>query len=141
VVPAGPIPPNPAELLQSEKMEEFIEEAKKHYDYIIYDTPPVAVVSDALIVNRFSDMTIFVIRQNYSSKQVLNLINDLYDRKDFKNLALLMNDVSSPGYYGSRYSYGYYEHGYGYSYQQGYYDEDEKPGNWRDKIKGLLKKG
>jgi tyrosine-protein kinase Etk/Wzc len=121
IVTSGPIPPNPAELLQSEKMSIFLEKMKKSYDYIIFDTPPVAIVSDALIVNRYADMTIFVIRQNYSNKNVIDLINDLYKRKEIKNINILINDVKLSGYYGYGYNYyGYTQHN---SYH-GYYEED-----------------
>jgi tyrosine-protein kinase Etk/Wzc len=120
IITSGPIPPNPSELLQSEKMVEFLKEIKNRYDYIIFDTPPVAIVSDALIVNRFADMTIFIVRQNYSNKNVLDFINDLYNKKEIKNLSILLNDVRSSGYYGN----GYYSYG-GY-YKHGYYGEEEK---------------
>ncbi len=126
IITSGAIPPNPAELLQSEKMEEFIEEVKSQYDYIVFDTPPVSVVSDALIVNRFADITIFVVRQNYSNKHVIDLINELYNKKEVKNINILLNDVRVPGYYG--YGYGYYGYGYGHNYYQGYYGEESKPG-------------
>jgi tyrosine-protein kinase Etk/Wzc len=119
LVTSGPVPPNPSELLQSEKMAVLLQEMKKRYEYIIFDTPPVAVVSDALIVNQYADMTIFVIRQNFSNKNVIELINGLYYNKEIKNLSILINDVKASGYYG----YGYNNYGYGNVNVNAYYSE------------------
>ena len=123
IITSGPVPPNPAELLLSEQLTGFFNKIKYRYEYIVFDTPPVAVVSDALIVNRFADVSIFVVRQNFSKKYVLDLINDLYNKKEIKSISILLNDVKVSGYYG--YGYGYY--GYGYGYNKGYYGEEEKP--------------
>ncbi|PIV61948.1 MAG: tyrosine protein kinase, partial [Bacteroidetes bacterium CG02_land_8_20_14_3_00_31_25] len=71
IVPSGPIPPNPAELLESERMHNLMEELKLRYDIIIIDTPPVAIVTDGLLISKYTDTNIFVIRQNYSNKSVL----------------------------------------------------------------------
>lgn len=132
VVPSGPIPPNPAELIQSAKMEEFIEQMKKEYDYIVFDTPPVAIVTDAMILNKFCNLTIFVIRQNFSNRNVVELINELYTRHNFRNLSIVVNDIKTPTYYGYDYGYKYgygYGYGYGYSDGDGYYsDEPERRG-------------
>ncbi|MGF1587439.1 MAG: polysaccharide biosynthesis tyrosine autokinase [Bacteroidales bacterium] len=134
VITSGPIPPNPAELLQSDKMAEFLKEIKNRYDYIIFDTPPVAIVSDALIVNRYADITIFVVRQNYSNKNVLEFINELYNKKEINNLSILLNDVKTSGYYG----YNYNNYGYGYGYNHGYYGEEEKQ-SFFSLVKKILK--
>ncbi len=132
VVTSGPIPPNPAELIQSEKMEEFISEMKKKFDYIVFDTPPMAIVTDAMILNKFCSLTIFVIRQNFSTRNVVELINELYTRHNLKNLSIVVNDIKTPSYYGYDYGYKYgygYGYGYGYSDGDGYYsDEPENRG-------------
>lgn len=132
VVTSGPIPPNPAELIQGEKMEEFINQMKKEFDYIIFDTPPVAIVTDAMILNKFCNLTVFVIRQNFSTRNVVELINELYTRHNFKNLSIVVNDIKTPTYYGYDYGYKYgygYGYGYGYSDGDGYYsDEPERRG-------------
>ncbi|OFX21439.1 MAG: hypothetical protein A2033_13020 [Bacteroidetes bacterium GWA2_31_9] len=132
VIPSGPIPPNPAELIESEKFAEFIKLAKEKFDYIILDTPPVALVTDALLLTKYSDANIFVIRQNFSSKSVVNLVNDLLKNKEILNLSIIINDVQIPSYYGiyGKYNYsygGYYSYGYGASYGGGYYEDDVKP--------------
>jgi len=114
--PSGTIPPNPAELIESSKMAEFIQKAKEEYDYIIIDTPPIAVVTDALLLAPLADINIFVIRQRYSSKNTLELIQDLYEGKKLKNLSILLNDISLTGYYGYGLRYGYTMRYGGYSY-------------------------
>lgn len=132
VIVSGPIPPNPAELIENHRMTEIIEELKKQYDYIIIDTPPVALVADALLVTRHAVANIFVIRQNYSSKSVIKFVNDLHNEKKLTNLSLLLNDVDVASGYGYRYGGNHYRYGsyrkYGYGYGYGYYEEDnEKP--------------
>jgi tyrosine-protein kinase Etk/Wzc len=118
--PSGPIPPNPSELIETDKMKDFFERAKKEFDFIIIDTPPVAVVTDAILLAAYVDLNIFIVRQRYSSKNTLGLINELFTEKRFKNLAIIINDVSLTGYYGYGLRYGY-SMGYGYSYGYSYY--------------------
>lgn len=140
IIASGPIPPNPAELIEGQRMQDIIAELKETYDYIIIDTPPVALVADALLITRHADANIFVIRQNYSSKSVLKFVNDLHDEKKLTNLSLLLNDVDVASGYGYRYGSGHYQYGsyrkYGYGYGYGYYEEDEE----LSRTKTLLKK-
>lgn len=122
LAPAGPVPPNPSELLDSERMKEFMERAREEFTYIVLDTPPVGVVSDALVTGIFTDVNIFVIRQRYSYKSTLEMIQSVYEKKELKNPAIAVNDIHISGYYGYglRYGYGFYE-GYGYSYGYSHY--------------------
>jgi len=117
--PSGAIPPNPAELIESERMSKYFENARKEYDYIIVDTPPVAIVTDTLLLARYVDINLFVVRQRYSSKNTLDLINDLKTQGELKNLAILINDISLSGYYGYGLRYGntlgYKGYYYGYN--------------------------
>ncbi len=121
-VPTGTIPPNPTELIENERMKQFMEKAKEEYDYIVLDTPPVGIVSDALLLGAYADVNIFVIRQRFSFKNTLELIQNIYQRKELKNLTIAVNDIHISGYYGYglRYGYGFYE-GYGYNYGYGQY--------------------
>jgi capsular exopolysaccharide synthesis family protein len=119
ITPAGPIPPNPSELIETERMKNFFYEAKKHFDVIILDTPPVALVTDAIIISKYADAMIFVIRQNYTDKHALRFINSLYEQKKLPNLSLLINDIRIPQYV-ANYNYAY---GYGYNNGAGYYEE------------------
>jgi capsular exopolysaccharide synthesis family protein len=125
LVNAGPIPPNPAELIDSDKMKEFIEQAKEHFDIIVIDTPPVAIVTDALLLKELVDIFVFVIRHGYSSKQIFRLVNDLYGRNYLHQMALLVNDIQLTGYYGYSYNYNYEYGRYGYSSEK-YYSDDQK---------------
>jgi capsular exopolysaccharide synthesis family protein len=125
VATSGPIPPNPSELLGSAKMLEFIQEARAKYDYVLLDTPPVAIVTDTLTLKDLIDAFVFVIRHNYSDKQVIDLVNSIYNKHLISNTGVIINDIQVKGYYGYSYRYGY-GYGYSYSYRNAYY-EDEKP--------------
>jgi capsular exopolysaccharide synthesis family protein len=135
--PSGPVPPNPAELIGSDLMGDFIEKAKKKFDYIIIDTPPVAIVTDALLVSHFTDFYLFVVRQRYSFKNTIELIDDLYKNENIKSLGIVINDISISGYYGYGLRYGY-SMGYGYNYGYNYYSQYGKYG-YSDSAKGYYK--
>ncbi|WP_317125181.1 polysaccharide biosynthesis tyrosine autokinase [Flavobacterium macacae] len=87
VITSGPIPPNPSELLLGESMSELLEELKKEYDYIILDTPPVGLVSDALELAPFCDAILYVVRQHVTKKAMLHLVNDKHKRGGFPTSA------------------------------------------------------
>ncbi|MBE0674273.1 MAG: CpsD/CapB family tyrosine-protein kinase, partial [Bacteroidales bacterium] len=121
--PSGPIPPNPAELIESPRMNEFLLEARKKFDYVFIDTPPVAIVTDALLVSPYVDVNIFVVRQRYTSKNTLSLIQEFYENKKLNNLAIIINDISLSGYYGYGLRYGYSIRYGGYSYGYSFYGD------------------
>ena len=137
--PSGPIPPNPAELIDSPEMNDFILKAKKQFDYIVIDTPPIAIVTDALLVSPLTDLYILVVRQRYTSKNTLALIEELHRSDNFKKLGIVVNDISLSGYYGYGLRYGY-SGGYGYSYGYNYYGDyvNSKYG-YSDNSKGYYK--
>jgi capsular exopolysaccharide synthesis family protein len=135
--PSGPVPPNPAELIESAAMGEFIEKAKANFDYVLIDTPPVAIVTDAILVSQFTDFYIFVVRQRYTSKNTLEVIDELYRNENIKRIGLVINDISMSGYYGYGLRYGY-ALGYGYNYGYNYYYQYGKYG-YNDKSKGYYK--
>ena len=108
VMLAGPIPPNPAELLSRNTLDEAMEQLKAKFDYIIIDSAPVSLVSDTLILNRVSDATAYMCRANYSSKMNLKFANDLMKQGKLKNMLLVINDVKD------------FHRGYGYGYGCGY---------------------
>ena len=134
---SGPVPPNPAELIDSELMMEFIEKAKKKFDYIVIDTPPVAIVTDALLVAPFTDFYLFVVRQRYTTRNTIELIDELYKNENLKTLGIVINDISMSGYYGYGLRYGY-SMGYGYNYGYNYYSHYGKYG-YSDSAKGYYK--
>ena len=123
VILSGPIPPNPSELILSETMKELIEELKLKYDYIILDTPPVGLVSDALELAQFSDVTLYIVRQNYTKKEMIALLNTRVKRGELNNISIVLNGYENKAKYGSGYGYGY---GYG-NYSNGYHEEEIKP--------------
>lgn len=100
VIPAGPIPPNPAELIMSDRLEELIAELKKEYDYIIIDSAPVGVVSDTFLINRVIDLSIYVSRQNYTPKEMTEIINDIHNNNKLNNMGLVLNGVEEMAGYG-----------------------------------------
>ena len=137
VILSGPIPPNPSELIMSDGMVALIEELKTKYDYIILDTPPVGLVSDALELAQYSDVTLYIVRQNFSKKEMITLLNNRIKRGELNNASIVFNGFEHKAKYGSGYGYGY---GYGYgAYANGYHD-DEQPKTIIDKVKDKFRK-
>lgn len=134
VISSGPIPPNPSELLMSDAMEELINELKKRYDYIVLDTPPVGLVSDALELAQFCDATLYVARQGVTEKRMLNVVKEKHKRGELHNISVVLNDFKQIGIY--RYGYGY---GYGYEYGEAYHDEIMPKTRWA-RLKKIFKK-
>ena len=126
VITSGPIPPNPSELIMGESMAELINELKSKYDYIILDTPPVGLVADALELAQFCDVTLYIIRQNYTKKDMITLLNNREKRGELNNISIVLNGFENKAKYGYAYGYGF-DYGYG-SYSNGYH-EDDKPQN------------
>lgn len=126
VITCGPIPPNPSELIISEAMDEFIAELKSRYDYIILDTPPVGLVADAVELAKYSDVTLYIMRQNYTKKDMVTLLNNRYKRGELNNVSIIFNGYENKAKYGYAYGYGY---GYSYAhYSDGYHEEEERSG-------------
>jgi tyrosine-protein kinase Etk/Wzc len=106
ILPAGIIPPNPAELLMSKKVDVLFATLKAQYDYIIVDTAPVSLVTDTLLIAKHADCFIYVARANFLEKRMLNIPNTLYKEQKLPNLCLLLNDTDSTKGYGYGYGYG-----------------------------------
>lgn len=119
--PSGPVPPNPAELIGSVRMVEFLARARGEYDTIIIDTPPVGIVTDALLLSQQANVNLFVVRQRYTTRGSVQLLDEIYRKGEMTNVAIVVNDISTTGYYGYGLRYGY-SLGYGHRY----YD----PGNY-----------
>ena len=117
VITAGPIPPNPSELILNKNFIKLIEDLKDIYDVIVVDNPPVGLVSDGVQVLAMADVPIYVIKANYSKRNFVGRIKELVDVQGFNNLNVILNGVNPKQ---SRYGYGY---GYGFG---GYYEEDSK---------------
>jgi len=115
IVPAGAIPPNPSELILHQRTDELFEYLRAHFDVIIIDTTP-NIVSDPHLLSKYADVTLYIIRLNYTQKDQLKQINDRFISDKFPKLNLVVNDIKSKRYGGNYYGYNYY--GYG-DYQEG----------------------
>lgn len=135
VILSGAIPPNPSELIIGEAMADLISELKKEYDYIILDTPPVGLVSDSLELVQYADVTLYIVRQNVTKKEMIPLLNNRVKRGEMANVSIILNGFENKAKYGAGYGYGY---GYG-EYSNGYHEE-EKPKGILEKIKEKIRK-
>ena len=114
---AGPIPPNPTELIARKSLETIIDLLKKEYDYILIDTAPVGLVTDTLQIGRVADATIYMCRADYTPKSSFDLINSLAADKKLPNMSIVLNGIDmSKKKYGYYYGYGRYGHYGKYSY-------------------------
>lgn len=120
-IPAGHMPPNPSELLMSNRLDELVKRLRSEYDYVLFDTTPMLSVADANIVNRVADSTIFVIRVGVQERAFLPELEHMYQDHRFKSLSIVLNGVDPERGY----------HGYGYGYA---YDKHSKS----KKVKGLI---
>jgi len=144
VIPCGPIPPNPSEILLDKRLEELMQEVLNHFDVVIMDTAPVGLVSDAITLGRFANCSLYITRQGYTYRKQLGLVEDLYVNKKLPSLCVLLNDVKvEGGYYGGYYGGGYGYYGsYGYARGSGYFEEEKQNGKksfiakWMGKIFG-----
>jgi capsular exopolysaccharide synthesis family protein len=112
IITSGPIPPNPAELLLTDKTKDLFSTLRARFDYIVIDAPPVGLVTDAQLLGYFADATLFLVRQGYTFKQQLQISKDLYTSRKMPNMNIIVNDVTTGKGYGYSYGYGY---GYGYN--------------------------
>lgn len=142
VILAGDIPPNPSELLGSRKMAELLEELKNRYDIVIIDTPPISMVTDAVVLSPLTDGALFVIREGVSEKGAVQYSLAQLEYAKAKVLGFVLNDVTREGsgygyhkygygrYGYGRYGYGHYGYsrgyGYGYGYSSGHEQNTEK---------------
>ncbi len=120
VFPSGPLPPNPTELLMLPKTQQLFRDLKNHYDYILIDSPPVGLVTDAEIMASHSDATLYVVRHRFTFKQQITLIEKFNRKKVMPKINIIVNDVLI-----KKQGYGYgYSYGYGYG---AYASEQTKP--------------
>lgn len=118
--PIGAIAPNPVELLLSKRLDDLIQILRNQYDYIIVDGVPIGVVADAAIVDRISDLTLFMIRAGRMDRRQLPDIERIYREKKINNVAVVLNGLKlgSSGYGYGTYGYGGYGYGYGYGLKE-----------------------
>lgn len=121
ILPGGPIPPNPTELVARESLPQAIDILKKHFDYIILDTAPIGMVTDTQLISRVANASIYVCRADYTHKADYTLINELSEQKKLPNLCTLINGLDmKKKKYGYYYGYGKYGKYYGYGKKYGY---------------------
>jgi tyrosine-protein kinase Etk/Wzc len=139
VIPCGPIPPNPSEMLLNEKLSDLFDYVKSAFDVIIIDTAPVGLVSDAFTLSRYADSTLYIVRMGYTLKKQMHFIEELYSNNKLPQIGLLVNDIKTSSHYYSYGNYGGYGYGYGYGYghNNGYY---EASANGSGKVKKFFKK-
>ncbi len=118
LIPSGPLPPNPAELLDSEKMKELLEEAKSRFDFVLIDTPPVLAVIDPVITSSLSDGTVFVVKAGVTSRKPFLKAVEEFEKAKSRIIGVLFNEIKikKEGYHSS-----YYRH----YYRQQYYGDDQ----------------
>ncbi|RFS22015.1 capsular biosynthesis protein [Chitinophaga silvatica] len=114
LVTSGPIPPNPTELLLQPRTEELFKFLNEHFDYIIIDSAPIGLVTDAQVLARFADATLYLVRHGVTFKQQLQISRDMYLEHKLPRINIVINDVKTKSSYGYGYGSGY---GYGYGYQ------------------------
>jgi len=113
---SGPVPPNPSELIMSEKSDSVFTDLKSKYDMIFMDTPPVGIVTDGLLVMKKADIKIYIMRPEYSKRQFVNFLGKINNLHEFKHLYIIVNGVKrTKGIH------------YGYGYGSGYYRDARKP--------------
>ena len=132
LIPSGEIPPNPVELLESPKMEQLLQFVKQNFDVVIIDTPPIGIVTDALVLANHATLFIFAIRQLYSTKSSVKILNDLSKKHLKSQIGIVFNDIKTDLTSSLKYGYHYT---YSYKYKYSYYSE--KPHKHR-KIRKLL---
>ncbi len=129
IIPCGPLPPNPVEILMDPMLDELMVWLKKNFDVIIIDSAPVGIVSDSMILSRFADCTLYLVRQQYTFKKQAALITEILENKRLPKLLMILNDVQVKRGYGS-----YYGYGYGYATKgkkgDGYFEEDKSKNKW-----------
>lgn len=138
IVTAGPVPPNPAELIASDRCADLFKELKERYDYIIVDTPPLLWVTDAILLMKYVDTSVYVVRQDVTNKKAFEVVVKDLEQRGYST-SIVVNGINYQGVYGYRYSYGYGGYGYGYGYGRnygysyGYYDEEHESSRKRRK--------
>jgi len=124
IIVSGTIPPNPTELLSCKKFNDFLNDVKSVYDYIVIDSAPCLLVSDTFEISKHVDTTLYVVRSNYTEAKLTDFINDSRNQGKLPGLSLVLNSVGASTAYGYKYGYQYgYQYGYNYGYGYGYSED------------------
>lgn len=110
LISSGPLPPNPSELLNGPYLPKLFEELRARFEYVIVDSPPIGLVTDAQVIAPFADATLYMVRHDITPKTYLKMVDNLYKEHRFNNLNVILNAVGDGESYYYSYSYGgYYE--------------------------------
>lgn len=108
MISSGSIPPNPAELLMGDKIKTFFEALKNRYDYVVIDSAPLLLVTDTFLINKYADVTVYVMRSGYAESKFTDFVSDTLKEKKLERVAMVLNDVSMANFgYGNKYGYNY----------------------------------
>lgn len=127
LVPSGPIPPNPSELLLQEELDSLLDRLRNDFDIVIIDTPPVGLVTDGRLIMKKSDLQLYIVRADYSRRSFVKMVNDLRASGQYSNIATILNSIDNTPVYG-----------YGYGYGYGYYEEESKVKKITSKFRSLF---
>lgn len=130
IITAGPVPPNASELLLSDKVNKLIDFARQNYDLVVLDTPPIGLISDAVVLINKCDAGIFVMNVKFARKQAVKFLEEIVEKNNLSNIGIALNNIKVHRWkYYSKYGYKYgyaYNYGYGYGYGYGSYTDDVK---------------
>jgi capsular exopolysaccharide synthesis family protein len=141
VIPCGPVPPNPSELILDSRLDDLMARLKEEFDVLIIDTAPVGLVSDGVLLGRFADACLYVVRHEYTFKKQLQMLDEYYRQKRLPRMCIVLNDITVQAGYGRYYGYGGYGYGnYGYGYGSTYFDDKKGSGGLFKKISSFFKK-
>lgn len=118
---AGSVPPNPNELLVSDRLDKLMQELREDFDMIIVDTAPVGLVSDTFLLNRIADIFLYVTRENVTPKETIEFVNSIYKENRLSNMYVMINATEL-----NKKKYGYSRYKYGYKYYYGYHEGSSK---------------
>ena len=107
IITAGYIPPNPSEILALPQVSEMIQKLKTRYDFTILDTPPIGLVTDARLLSHLADLSLYIVRQDFTYKNQLDIVREIREQNQLRGLHLILNDVRET--HGYHYGYGYYQ--------------------------------
>ena len=125
MITSGPIPPNPSELISNGRIKELLEVLKHKFDYILIDTPPYGLVTDATLLAAYTDVCFYIVRHENTPKHFLTMIRELNAKNVFKSINIIFNAVNHKSSS---------EYGYGYGYGKGYYEKETRRRKWYEKI-------
>ncbi len=139
VLPCGPVPPNPAELILNDRVKLLFKELQHEFDVLIVDTAPIGLVSDAMELGKKADAAIFVVRHNHTMKAEVNLIDELYKESKLPHMSIVINDARATAAYGKYYGYGLYGYAsYGEKHVSSYFELGKRKKTFSDRVREVF---